>query len=66
MKKMKIYHHNKVIKVEQYIKTGNTIQETEWYFADDKPISTPAIFNAKILAENILSSGKSILKTVSE
>jgi len=60
------YDRNKVIKVEQYIKTGNVIQDTKWYYEDDKAISTPSILNAQLLAQNILWSGKEILKTVSE
>lgn len=60
------YDRNKVIKVEQTIKTGNTIQDTKWYYENDKAISTPSMFNAQLLAQNLLLSGKEILKTVSE
>lgn len=60
------YDRNKLIKAEQSIKQGGTNQETKWYYVDDKPIYTPPIFNAQILAQNILMAGKEILKTVSE
>jgi len=59
------YHHNSLIKVEEYIVEGERNKEVSWYYSDNKPIYwTLQSEEAEERANFLLTMSKTLLSKI--
>jgi hypothetical protein len=58
------YDHNKLIKVEEFLIEGEKKAELNWYYWDDKPLSTSNPQNPESRAAFLLELSKTLLKQI--